>query len=63
MLRQKEIIRTPRQIRGSYYSFLMIISVSELNYEDLRRQPGENNRSAFSMSRRIEKIAKICYTL
>ena len=32
-LRQKEIIRTPRQIRGSYYSFLMIISVSELDYE------------------------------
>ena len=36
-LRQKEIIRTPKQIRGSYYSFLTIISVSELNYEYLRR--------------------------
>lgn len=35
--RQKEIIRTPKQIRGSYYSFLTIISVSELNYEYLRR--------------------------
>ena len=37
LARQKEIIRTPRQIRGSYYSFLTIISVSESNYEYLRQ--------------------------
>ena len=49
LARQEEIIRTPRQIRGSYYSFLTIISVSESNYEYLRQQPGENNRSAFSI--------------
>ena len=50
-LRQEEIIRTPRQIRGSYYSFLTIISASESNYENFSVKPGENNRSVFSMSK------------